>query len=81
MKPFAISESHLTLSEVSMREPWPKKITRPEKKVADHHWQRTDSIHIKCRRVCTVVLNFEIASFSYVLALERKVVVAIKRFA
>ena len=25
-----------------------------EKKVADH-WQRTDSIHINCKRVCTIV--------------------------
>ena len=43
MKPFAISESHLTLSEVQ----WENKVKedyKTEKKVADHHWQRTDSI-------------------------------------
>ena len=52
MKPFAIRESHLTLSEVLMREQ--EEDYKPEKKVAEH-CQRTDSIHINCKRVCTII--------------------------
>ena len=42
MKHFAIRESHLTLYEVSMREK-AKEDYKPEKKVADLGWPRTDS--------------------------------------
>ena len=37
---------------------------------------RTDSIHINCKRVCKIVQHSENARFSYVLALEKKNVVA-----
>ena len=42
------------------------------KKVTDLHWLRTDSIHINCKRVRKIVLHFQNAHFSYVLALEKK---------
>ena len=41
MKPFEISESRLSLSEVSMREEGQRRL-QARKKVADH-WQRIDS--------------------------------------
>ena len=42
VKLFAINESHLTLSEVSMREQGQRRL-QARKIVADLHWPRTDS--------------------------------------
>ena len=53
MKPCEISESHLSLFEVSM-ENKDNEDYKPEKKVADN-WQRTDTIHIYCKCVWTIV--------------------------
>ena len=49
-----------SVSEVSIREQGQRRLPR------------TDSIHINCKRVCKIVKHFENASFSYVLALEKK---------
>ena len=72
MKPFVISESHLTPSEVSMREQGQRRLQ------ARKEWPRTDSIHINCKRVRKIVKKFENARFSYVLALEKKRMVVAK---
>ena len=69
MKPFAISESHLTLSEVQW-ENKAKEDYKPEKKVA-HHWQRTDSIHITAS-ACVRLYNISKLHAFPVLALEKK---------
>ena len=51
---------------------------KPEKKVADLHWPRTDSIHINYKRVYKIVWYFANACFYYVLAQEKKMEVAKK---
>ena len=38
-----------------MREQDQRTDYKPEKKVADLHWLRTDSFHINCKRVCKIV--------------------------
>ena len=60
---FVIGESHLTLSEVSMREQGQEDY-KPEKKVADLHWLRTDST-----LTASACLN---TPFSYILTLAKK---------
>ena len=54
MKHFVIGESHLTLSEVQYENKG-KEDYRPEKKVADHHWPRTQASLTTCKRESRIV--------------------------
>ena len=61
-----ISESHLSQYLKFQWDNKAKEDYKPEKKVSNLHWPRTDSVHINCKCVCKVVQHFKNASFSYV---------------
>ena len=68
-----IGESHLTLSEVSVKEQGQRRFKQTRK-------QSQNRLHINCKRVSKIVWHSKNAHFSYVLTLAKIMVVAKKRF-